>query len=485
MKVVIYTRISRDDKGDEAGVQRQEADCRKWCKEHGYEVVEVFCDNDISAMGGKYRPDYERMVEGIQARKFDAVVTWHQDRITRSPYEMEEYIIACGDGQGGMPTYTLNGGPLDLTTPEGRLQARFGVIIAQYYVEHNRMNNLRAKKQAREAGTYDMPSCFGWRRVAGSKVPMPVEAELRYVPRIHAEFQAGKKPADIAKDLTAEGVTAMMGGPIERHHIPKILRNPTHAGLTEYMGNNNRGRARGTVSEGAWEGVISRETWETSVNQLLDPTRRIPGQFASREYLLTGIMVCGTCGKLVTRDIPRRNRIRHVASAKKGSISVLAYDGLPEDEKKQYGKLCDAAYKCRGNHGQIGQEKAEAYVIPIVLRMIRESKSARNVARLASELKRIDAKLREIGDMFDNDEITRVQVKTMSSKLRDRRDVVEGKLTALRTPLDIGSVEWWDTLSVTSKRAVISETATITLFGTKKVGTRQVEKQLLVEQKPV
>jgi site-specific DNA recombinase len=49
VRAVLYVRISDDPERTEKGVDRQEADCRAYVEAHGYEVVEVFRENDTSA----------------------------------------------------------------------------------------------------------------------------------------------------------------------------------------------------------------------------------------------------------------------------------------------------------------------------------------------------------------------------------------------------------------------------------------------------
>jgi hypothetical protein len=48
-------RAWTDPSGQRAGVDRQRAGCDAHCLERGWEVVEVFCDNDASACGPKPR----------------------------------------------------------------------------------------------------------------------------------------------------------------------------------------------------------------------------------------------------------------------------------------------------------------------------------------------------------------------------------------------------------------------------------------------
>src|SRR4029453_14556301 len=55
-RAAIYCRISRDPRGDLLGVQRQAPPCRALCERLGWEVVEVYTDDDLSAYTGKHRP---------------------------------------------------------------------------------------------------------------------------------------------------------------------------------------------------------------------------------------------------------------------------------------------------------------------------------------------------------------------------------------------------------------------------------------------
>jgi len=75
--------ISSDPSGQRAGVERQRADCEAHGLARGWEVVEVFCDNDASAYGRKPRRAYERMSAAVASGSIDAIVTWHNDRLHR------------------------------------------------------------------------------------------------------------------------------------------------------------------------------------------------------------------------------------------------------------------------------------------------------------------------------------------------------------------------------------------------------------------
>ena len=79
----IYTQISLDQDGSGLGVERQRKDCQEMADRLGWQVAEVYSDNDISAHSGKQRPAYRRMLEDIRSGRRDAVAIYHMDRLTR------------------------------------------------------------------------------------------------------------------------------------------------------------------------------------------------------------------------------------------------------------------------------------------------------------------------------------------------------------------------------------------------------------------
>jgi site-specific DNA recombinase len=128
-RAALYTRISSDPSGQRAGVERQQLDCEAHCQQRGWRVVQVFEDNDTSASNGKPRRAYERMLAAVEAGVIDAIVTWHNDRLHRSPKELEAFIDLVERTRVRLAVVT--GGDYDLTTPDGRLAARIVGAVAR------------------------------------------------------------------------------------------------------------------------------------------------------------------------------------------------------------------------------------------------------------------------------------------------------------------------------------------------------------------
>ena len=81
----IYARISHDASGTALGVTRQRADCEALIARKGWDVGEVYIENDTSAFSRKPRPQYLRMLDDVRNGRVGVVVAWHPDRLHRSP----------------------------------------------------------------------------------------------------------------------------------------------------------------------------------------------------------------------------------------------------------------------------------------------------------------------------------------------------------------------------------------------------------------
>ncbi|WP_310715014.1 recombinase family protein [Streptomyces lydicus] len=120
-RAAIYVRISQDRGGAGLGIARQEEDCRALCVRKGWDVIDVYPDNDVSAYSGAPRPKWQELLADINEGIVNAVVCWHVDRLTRSPRELED-VIDLAD-RHGLELATVSG-EIDLATPTGRMIAR-------------------------------------------------------------------------------------------------------------------------------------------------------------------------------------------------------------------------------------------------------------------------------------------------------------------------------------------------------------------------
>jgi site-specific DNA recombinase len=101
-------------------VDRQREPCQRLCEARGWTGVAEYVDNSVSATNG-IRPEWTRMIRDAEQRRFDVILAWSLDRITRSMKDTEQLVALCE--RKGVRVATL-AGDLDLTTDQGRLVGR-------------------------------------------------------------------------------------------------------------------------------------------------------------------------------------------------------------------------------------------------------------------------------------------------------------------------------------------------------------------------
>lgn len=290
MKAAIYCRISRDRKIDGThtmlGVERQEQDCRELCRTLGWEVADVFVDNDISATSGKVRPAYKAMLALVAAGDVDAIVCWHPDRLYRRTVDLEELVKVCDTHR--VPIATVNAGAVDLTTPTGRLVAGLLAQVARYEGEHKAERWKRSYKQRRDAGR---PQRSGSRLFGYTRDGEVVAVEAAAINAVVDHLLVGGTLMQACRDLNERGLRTTRGNEWKHQPLRGLLLNPRLTGWVTYKGER--------LIRSEWPPILTEERHEAVKALLLARHPKRPP--APRKATLLGIAVCGTCGgRLVT-----------------------------------------------------------------------------------------------------------------------------------------------------------------------------------------
>lgn len=288
----IYLRISEDRTGREAGVTRQEPDCRHLAEQLGWEVVEVYVDNDVSAFNGKKRPGYERLKADLLAGKIDAIVVWHPDRLYRRSRDLLDLIDLLGETKPELAT--VQAGTVDLSTPNGRLVAKIGADVAEHESEHKAERVKAWHRQRAEAGLHN-----GGRRPFGycpDRVTID-ETEAEVIREGARRILAGEQRITIVKDWNARGVPTVTGAAWSATMLRQVLSGPRIAGFRTH---------NGQLHPAAWPAILEPDQWE-AVKAKFKTGKARPGRPAS--YLLSGILRCALCdtkmtGNKTTRKVP-------------------------------------------------------------------------------------------------------------------------------------------------------------------------------------
>jgi DNA invertase Pin-like site-specific DNA recombinase len=279
---VVYCRISQDRTGEGGGVERQRADCEKLAADLGYDIVRVYTDNDVSAYSGKPRPEYRAMLRHLSQGSVDALLAWHTDRLYRSIPDLSELVAICDEHD--VAIRTVRSGPVDLTTPSGRLSATMFAGIARYEVERSaeRLKSAKAQ-QAREGRFRGGPRPFGYLD-GGLKLHNGEADRLRSAAE---HLLAGGSLMSVTRRWNDEGFTTARGARWTVTGLRKVLTRARNAGLVEQAGV--------VVGEAKWPAIFDVDTLHAVRAIVADPRRRTAVSF-ERKHQGSGVYRCGKCG---------------------------------------------------------------------------------------------------------------------------------------------------------------------------------------------
>lgn len=444
----IYVRISQDAEDEGLGVARQRQDCERLAEGLGWNVVEVYEDNDISASTGKPRPAYQRMTRDIEAGAIRGVIVWDVDRLTRTPRELEDVI----DWANKLGLDLANvGGEIDLSTPQGKMTARIKGAVSRHEVEQASRRIRRKNLELAEQGWHHGPRPFGW-DVRPDKTLSINEAEASVVRESAMRTLEGDTLWGIVRELNARGIPTIKGNRWSTAGLRSILRRWRNCGVRTHHGKE--------MGKGLWEPLYDRETHERLLALLDDPARRTdpnwaPNRGTEVKYLLSGLMHCAGCGSKLAG-----------AKARDYMVTVKLASG-PVKRPRHF----PARYDCRQDGCQSvmrRMDELDPFVSEVVVQFLEregvhagggEEESAREARE---EVEGLEAKLSLISDQFADDIITPDQFQRLTSKLRPRLEEAKRNLvrvTPTSGPLsDVSGPsarDTWENANIEQRREIL------------------------------
>lgn len=323
----IYCRISDDHReGAGLGVKRQEEDCRKLGEQRGYEVAEVYADNDASAFSGKPRDGYLRLLQDVRARRIQVILAWHPDRLHRHPRELEDFVDLLE--ATGCVVHTCRAGEYDLATPNGRMVARITGATARYESEHKADRIRRKHLELATNGKYG----GGGRPYGYQPGALEVrEPEAQIIREAAQRALIGESLGAICRDFDRRGIPGAKGG---LWGVPALRRMLVSARIS-----GRRERRRDARGQQVVIGTIVAETCATPAiisPAQSDQLRRMfggNGRGRPGSHLLAGLARCGLCGaRLVCETHGARREFTCHAAPGRGACGRIRIIAGPVEE---------------------------------------------------------------------------------------------------------------------------------------------------------
>ena len=335
-RIAIYARKSVDKDTNSVSIEMQIEACRKKAAEYDPKaIVDEYSDTGYSGKNVK-RPDFQKMLELVKLKKYDAVIIYKIDRISRSTVDFvgiyeelkksETKIIAVED-------------PLDTTTPLGEGMMMILAVFAE--LERNAISTRITSAfsaSAKNDGRYLGGSApVGYKRhrnelnhpsliIDQPKADMVIDLYNKYAYDINcslyeltaylAERWGVEKYAGAIRTILTNEKYVKADNKIYKYWQSQgvqILRPQsewtgaracyTINTLVHHRDGRTtpRPKAQWQVALANWEGFVDSDTWLIVQDRLaknkMIPTGTIVNKRKWRE--LTGLIKCGECGSSI------------------------------------------------------------------------------------------------------------------------------------------------------------------------------------------
>ena len=339
-RAVGYIRVSTEDQTKGYSLDAQRAEIRRYCEQHGYELVWIYPDEGVSAHTDKIwkRPQLSLLLKDAQTgqRQFDVVIVHTIDRWARNMRVQTEALEILGRAGVGFVSVTEN---IDYTTAEGRLMLTLMGGFAEFFSAQLARHVQKGVRQRVEHGLPGGPVPFGYLTDPETGIPCPVPEEAEAVQAAFAKRVAGESNSAIGDWLNQQGFRTRKGNLFTDFAVRDMTRCRFYVGVV-------------TLNDEEFEGqhdpIITRELFERAQTRTVRRGPPVRTMDAPRG-VLAGLIRCGRCGKGLQTDRNKSGnplyRERHASECETNRKSCVAagIDGqigdlfgslvLPEDWK--------------------------------------------------------------------------------------------------------------------------------------------------------
>ncbi|MDK2563268.1 recombinase family protein [Romboutsia sedimentorum] len=357
MKVAIYSRKSKfTGKGE--SIENQIQLCMDYGKNIGVSDFLVYEDEGFSGKNTN-RPQFTKMIEDAKAKKFDTIICYRLDRISRNVADFSSLIDDLSSLGIGFISIKEQ---FDTTTPMGRAMMFISSVFAQLeretISERVRDNMRELAKDGKWLGGqlplgYDneVVNYISDGKEHKYNILKVNEEEIELVNDIYNKFLEVRSLTKVSEYLYKSGICGKNGGTITPSMVKDILTNPIYVKSSKFIhdyfklneifvtgdyngcgyltyGKNRNGKK---VDKSNWIYAVSKHNGIIDDIIWLDIQRIVDKQSkkgcrtgSSKNGILSGILKCAKCG----------------------SAMILTYSsyGKGDDKVKSYYYKCNKKY---------------------------------------------------------------------------------------------------------------------------------------------
>ncbi|SDK13190.1 recombinase family protein [Natronincola ferrireducens] len=337
--IAIYSRKSKfTDKGE--SVQNQVALCKEYGQLHFEGKSFIIYDDEGFSGGNIDRPQFKKMMEDAKEKKFDVLICYRLDRISRNITDFTKLVELL---QSHDVAFVSIKEQFDTSTPMGRAMMYIALVFAQLeretIAERIRDNMIQLARTGRWLGGVT-PTGFKSEAITYYDHHMnkkrmyqltPIQKELEIVKIIYEKYLQLNSLSQLESWCLKKHLRTKNNKCFDKSSLKLILMNPVYAvadeslhqyfqslgmdvaspkeafngryGVLVYNKHQEKSKTCRLKKYTDWivaiskhQGIISSMDWIQVQSQLKKNSKKAPREGNSRVALLTPLLLCNSCG---------------------------------------------------------------------------------------------------------------------------------------------------------------------------------------------
>jgi len=336
LRTAVYCRLSKDDmlQGDSESIKTQKAMLTQYAKEHGFFVVEVYVDDGWSGLNFD-RPDFNRMLDDIEAGKIDVVITKDLSRLGRDHLKVGHFTEIYFPMKN--VRYIAVNDMVDTANKNNDIAALKNVMNEFYSRDNSRKIRSSIRARAKEGLYRTSFNPIGYRKSPDNHNKLIVDGEtagiVKRIFELAVEGCGAHKIATLFRKEQVPSPSWWLHSRREKDYskrfekpenkyvwshtvIQNIIKNPLYlghtimcktetvfkVGVTKKTTEADRVRVDNTH-----EPLVTQEMFDLANQKIISRKRE---DTSGNVSIFAGLIKCGTCGKAMSQRYWGRDKHR-------------------------------------------------------------------------------------------------------------------------------------------------------------------------------
>jgi site-specific DNA recombinase len=340
---ILYIRKSSESEERQVmSLDAQETEMLRLAKRDNLNIVDIIRESHSAKTTGQ-RPEFNRMIKGIRAGKYDSIITWSPDRISRNAGDLGVIIDLMDAGKlNCVQTYSQ----LFSNDPNSKFMLMMLGSQAKLENDNKGLSVKRGNREKLKRGDWINGAPFGYLNDKATKTIILDSERAPYVSQMFELYSTGLHSfKQISFNLFEKGLRTKGGLRVSAGQIHKIISKTFYYGVME---------SNGKYYEGNHTPIITQKIFEQC--QEISGIKSRPRK-KTKGFTLSGFIKCEKCGCAVTAELKKGKYIYYHCTNGKGICDQKSFNTNEDDIHKSITKdmkklrisqkMVDTVYKAK------------------------------------------------------------------------------------------------------------------------------------------